>query len=381
MEEALTMTSTTQANQRPEDRGLGLNEIEQGLASMWGSAAGEAAGTPAVRVCALNLVVFLADRSLLDTALDAGRTASQAHPLRAILLQEEPEAGDSVTQGEVSGYCEATEAGNIRICCEQIVLTARGRAVDELAASTSTLLVPDVPVVIWWFGRPPFGRTIFERMQVLADYMIIDSRDLTDTIADLRRIASGTARHPEVGVGDLNWPRITPWRELIADIFDDTKLQPYLGQISRLTVEYSDGEKYDPSQSILFAGWFGSRLKWTPIRGQSAAAGEFDSVADNNSGQEVQVRISPSQGTQIPFGDIVSVKIETVDSRVIITLTRAEDATHLDASIEAEGTSSQSLNFECNSLGQRIANEVEAISPDSIYQASLSFGLDLVTRK
>ena len=159
---------------------LRLSDIEKGLSALWAKAASGAPKTegPAeLKVCTLSMVVMVEDEAGLDTAFEAIRIASQDHPLRSVYIRIEPEAPATTPEGQVSGYCQITPAGNVQVCCEQVVVTAKGKAVDELAPAVTNLLVPDLPVVLWWMSQPAFGVPLFERLESVSNYLLVDFRE------------------------------------------------------------------------------------------------------------------------------------------------------------------------------------------------------------
>ena len=44
---------------------------------------------------------------------------------------------------------------------------------------------------------------------------------------------------PNSAISDLNWGRITPWRELIAQFFDVTEYRPYLVNVNEIEIEHA----------------------------------------------------------------------------------------------------------------------------------------------
>ncbi len=330
-----------EATKTPESQELKLSEIEKGLGMLWSQVGERWSGAPtahATRVCTLNLVVFVSDESALDHILSAVMSASQVQPMRSVLLVADPNAPESDVTGQVSGYCRKTNGGNLHICCEQIVLRAKGKAVDELPASTSDLLVPELPMVLWWTGKPPFGTELFEKFEGISDYLIIDSREFECTQENFRKIDESMNRYPQVGLGDLNWARLVPWREGAAEVFDDEDFQAYLGRISGLEIEYAAANGANIAQTMLYAGWFGSRLRWTHPRLVSEPGSmprEF--LVSSSVGRDICIKVHPVSDTQAELSDIASVTILTDDANARFTLDRKDDPAQIKISADAPG--------------------------------------------
>src|SRR5205814_3164225 len=76
----------------------------------------------------------------------------------------------------------------------------------------------DVPVVTWWRCGPP-ERIAYDPLGVVAERRITDTTQSDDPIAALKVRAEDYAP----GDTDLAWTRITPWRTLVAGVFDATQ--------------------------------------------------------------------------------------------------------------------------------------------------------------
>lgn len=320
-----------------------LSEIHKGLTTLWSGMG----GATATRVCTTNLIVFLDGRSRLDEAIEVSRLASEEHPFRAIFLIAEPEAEEHAAQGQVSGHCRLTDSGDVHICCEQIVLTATGQAVERLPASVAGLLVPDLPVILWWMGIPHWDDAM-DRLIEISDRLIVDSREFAD-ISLMRKPAD---EHPQIGLGDLNWIRIRQWREMTAEIFDDTRFLPYLSQVEKLDVRYADG-KGDPSQAWLYAGWFVSRTSQTNLS------------------------IEALEGIPTEPCNLAAVNILSADRKAFFSLAvNAKHEIEVIAEVEGEPAYYRTSPVESLPLGGLLAAEIEE-GPDAIYRDALITGYSL----
>lgn len=335
--------------QTSEWKPVKLSEIHKGLTTFWT----EIGGVTATRVCTTNLVVVLEDKSRLDEAIEASRIASEEHPLRAIFLLAEPEAEEHETHGRVSSYCRRSDSGDVHICCEQIVLTAKGRAVERLPSSVAALLVPDLPVVLWWMGKPPFGDEGMERLLHVSDRLIVDSREF----GDISTIRESAASHPQVGLGDLNWIRIMQWREMTAEIFDDDRFLPYLSQIGNLDLRYAADGSPNSSQAALYAGWFISRTS-----------------------QTIKVSIEGLEGIPTDPCKLAAVNLESLDTKAFFSLA-INPKREIEVIVEVEGEPAfyQTSPLESLPLGKLLAVEIEE-GPDAIYHDALIAGAKLAER-
>src|SRR6185437_405921 len=86
---------------------------------------------------------------------------------------------------------------------------------------------------------------------VVADRRITDAAQAANPIDALRQRAVDYAP----GDTDLAWTRITPWRTLVAGVFDATEASP-----TKITITASEK---DPSAALL-SGWLTARLGIRP---------------------------------------------------------------------------------------------------------------------
>lgn len=377
------MATDTDLKRISESTSLPLSDIQKGLSHVWQEAArasegGE--GPTATRVCTLSLVVYVADRTRLDEVIESIQGAAQVHSLRSIVLTVEPEAEETSTEGQVAGYCRISEVGNVQVCCEQIMLDIKGPATGEIEGAVDGVLMPDLPVVLWWVGESPFQDRIFSRIELLPDYVIVDSKCFADPVGDLRRIIGEISGVPHPGVGDLNWSRIIQWRELAAGLFDNRNLLPYLGQIDSLDIEYADGSDANPVQALLYAGWFASRLNWTPAGG-SSEDGTYDCTALRADGSEVKVSIKPVQAEGLSLGDLRAMKVDAGGGKAHCNIEVNIGSHQIEGVVQVEGTPDmhRTTSYRVDPTGKLVASQLDVMSLDAIYQQSLSTGMALTT--
>jgi glucose-6-phosphate dehydrogenase assembly protein OpcA len=219
-----------------------------------------------VRACVLNLVVYANDAEGAALATDVVTQLTDSHPCRALVLTSDETADETALRAWLSAHCQLPKPNGQRVCCEQVTLAATGDAVERLPSAVLPLLVPDLPVVLWWMGEPSFGSPLFEQLVDVADRLIVDTRSFQDPTFSLSQLASLVRNHSSrIAVDDLNWARLTPWQEQLAQTFDSTETLPYLERAERVTIRYARprGSAWaDPEQALLFAGWLLNRTGW-----------------------------------------------------------------------------------------------------------------------
>ncbi len=218
---------------------------------------GEAAEHTAAeaRASVLNLVAVVRSEDERRWIADVLERLSVHHPSRTLVLLAEQERAPLTLEGTVSAKSSLT--GGHRIVTEQVLLHACGPVAEHLASIVGPLLIADLPVMLWWPGRPPFGTELFDELADICDRLIVDtngldSRDFPLLLDVARRRLACCA------IGDFNWARLLPWRELAAQFFDPPLMCAQLFSMKGLTV-WSGAEGSD-AQARLLAGWVQSRL-------------------------------------------------------------------------------------------------------------------------
>ena len=193
--------------------------------------------TGVLRACAMTLVV-VADAQ--EDAASVGETLAllmREHPSRAVVVR----VRDSVEpelEARVFAQCWMPFGQRRQICCEQIEISTSNSSLADVPAVVLPLVVADLPVILWF--RPPrlLASPALQGLARIATKTIIDSTIFADARTALERLsraaASGTL------LGDLAWTRLTRWRELIAQIFENPVYSSHLPSIGAVTIYHSE---------------------------------------------------------------------------------------------------------------------------------------------
>ena len=250
-----------------------VRAVEGELARLWADAAQSPDAPPsagAIRACTLNLVIGAGVGESPQDLTPLVAEVMAEHPCRALLLLEEPGAGASV-QATIAAVCHRpTAGGGGLVCGEEVLLTAGGEGRRAAGGPALSLLVANLPVVLWWRGGSPAADERFTRLAGVADRILFDSARLGEAGVGLPALADLVERYRNAALTDLQWGRLTPWRSLTAQFFDAPGVRPCLARLVEVTVAFGPTPS-GVSQALLYAGWLGSRLGW---RGTGAARRE-----------------------------------------------------------------------------------------------------------
>ncbi len=241
---------------------IDLKAIEEQLAEIrWrlrpdgdASEAAEHAAAEA-RASVLNLVAVTRTTSEQGKVAAVLEEMAVHHPSRTLILLAQEQRASPKLEASVS----ASVDGRRRLSCEQVFLHAHGPVAEHLASTVAPLLIPDLPAMLWWLGRPNFDGRLFNELADLCDRLIVDSDDGFDPERDFPVLAHLAQRdRGRIAVGDFNWARLLPWRQVTAGFFDPPTTRHRLRAIRSVDIWWGGQTSARP---VLLAGWLRSRLE------------------------------------------------------------------------------------------------------------------------
>ena len=189
----------------------------------------------------------------IDPALSA------LQPRRLITLAPTIEA-DHKLETLVAAYCPLPEeGGGTTACGDVVVLRGSQNALEDGLAILQPLLPARMPAWVWWNGSLDEAPNLLDELAGTPRRLILDSavgtpRQCLDLLRT--RVQSGQA------INDLNWLRLSNWRETLAMVFDPPQRREALGHVTQMEI---DVESNHPAQGLLLAAWIADRLGWDLI--------------------------------------------------------------------------------------------------------------------
>ena len=157
-------------------------------------------------------LIIECDPTDLENSIQTACSATIEHPGRVVVVTtQEPNAASTLDAQIRVG----SDGGS----GEVIVMRLRGPATEHLDSAVRPLLIPDVPVAVWWpSNRPKVPAN--SPLGGLASRRITDARESQATLAQL---TNGYTP----GDTDLCWSRLTPWRSsLLAALHGRASTEP-----------------------------------------------------------------------------------------------------------------------------------------------------------
>jgi glucose-6-phosphate dehydrogenase assembly protein OpcA len=348
--------------------------IEHELESLWKSAS-PADGEPAViRACSCNLVVIADGRADTADVLPVLARVAEWRPARYIVAFRET-SKEARLDAWISAQCSLPILGRPQICSEAIAIAATDSTAPNLPDTVLSLLVPDLPVYLYWrsFREPDWAW--IERIARFSSLLIIDSHHSKDDPENRHRVLRLLADAPPApAVRDLNWSRLTAWRDLVAQFFDHPAFAGDARQIAEVEVCRALGAPGNlPTRTLLLTGWLASRLGWKRTAVERTSD-EWISRWQGASG-EVTVRFT---GRPTPSGEPEGISAITLRTRTgnTFSVTRDSGSSVLKAAAQGKGPAlNHSVPQTSMDEAALLVGELSLSGEDAVFRAALSEAL------
>ncbi|MEU8270592.1 glucose-6-phosphate dehydrogenase assembly protein OpcA [Sphaerisporangium sp. NPDC049002] len=269
-------------------------------------------GAPAVGMV-LTLVV-VCDESQQYDAVRAASEASREHPSR--ILAVIPRERDEATRLDAEIRVGELTTGEV------VLLRLYGELREHADSVLSPLLLPDIPVVVWWPGDAPEAPAK-DPVGAYGQRRVTDARFARDSVAAIRSRVSGYTP----GDTDLAWTRITPWRSLLAAAFD----QP----VGKILDGYVEAEPDHPSAALL-AVWLSQKL-------------------------EAPIKVTESKGP-----GLTKVRLRLDDGEVVVERHDSRTAT-----LVRPGQPDRQVALARRPTSDLLAEELRRLDPDEVYAETI----------
>ena len=366
-----------------EARSVDVTAIEQELTQLWKAAAEHVAeGQPVVRACVLNLVAYATGDDVAQHINEVISQVSTRHPSRSIVIVAEPQTKSTRLRASISAHCQIPPEGGKQVCSEQVTLHASGAAVDELHGTVLPLLVPDLPVFLWWHDEPSPKSHLLHELLETADRLVIDTADFTprraaSALVDVQRLT----REHAVALSDLNWSRLTHWRELIAQFFDAPPGRQYLDRLDSVSIEFASthGRGPDFTEGMLLIGWLASRMGWALEDGTRRARGGAITFDLKGAAGPVKVKLTPDPAH--PGEGIRSLTLRTAAEAAFSISREPDDEACVLATAEMPDGAGHSrvVHMDVPSEATLLCDDLDALAHDGVFEEALDHAVRLMS--
>jgi glucose-6-phosphate dehydrogenase assembly protein OpcA len=395
-------------------------DVEDTLSYLWRMSADNVRTSQNIRVrtSVLNFVICAPDLESAQKASALLRDLSSTHIGRVTLLILDTDPG---AESRVSTWVTLRSfpiiSDVMRHHFEQITVLASGSAANSSAHIIQPFLKPDLPIYLWWLNDLPSRLDTFQELVRLSSRVIIDSNSFYAPERSIKAISTFLQQSPESALSDLNWGRITPWRQLVAQFFDAPEFQHYLAGIYKIEIEHAvapaqttgtgNSATINPIHALLLAGWLKSTLNWNLEDGGSthihdALKGSYSWGLTRNTGplqaqsiatitnltDEVGrgghgiITIRPRVQANLIPGSLCFIRLTSIvdNKQAVFTIDREDDAHHVLTSVDMPQntrpprTVSVPASQEASTL---LHEELEILGRDYLYEDTLHAVVEL----
>jgi glucose-6-phosphate dehydrogenase assembly protein OpcA len=340
------------------------------------------------RSSVMNLVVVADGQDAVDWAGKVAETMAIHHPSRCVVIWRQREVPASRIDAWIRSYDH--EILNSRLIeCECISLRVTGEIGQHVPSLIQPLLVADVKTWLWWMGTPLWGDgSLYDTLGV-SDGMIVDSAVFSRPFESFLELAKLCAEISETtALTDLQWTRLHPWREMLAQFFSPPERRPFLRGINAVGIDYVGDARGNRGAAALLAGWLATRLGWQLKSAFAGSGGVVVAYLESEHGHRIEVAFRSVPLGGLPDGEVSAVRLQAAAGGRTANLTYERQAGE-------DGEPSQSVQMQIELGAELLAqtvpvpvqNEVRLLEHlltagvrDHNYTASLAFAADLLRK-
>ncbi len=238
-----------------------------------------------LRACAMTLIVLLEESDDAQAVREILALLMRDHPSRAVVVSIR-DSSERLVAAEVRAQCWMPFGKREQICCEQIEITASRGATGDLVALLPPLAAPDLPVFIWCRAE-----SLFDIAAGLPGTALIDSTHFSTPAAAFARLVAPSPKPAR----DLAWTRLTRWRELVAQLFENQRYRGCMAKATAVRIQHTG--RTPPAHGWYLAAWLLNGLE----KSGSRPALEFISQAGAGDGLVTGLEIVAGEAAQRSF--------------------------------------------------------------------------------
>ncbi len=326
----------------------------------------QAPGASVLRTRTLNLVIVSRADPVPPAVISQ---LAEAHPCRAIVV--DLSSGITALDAQVSSSCILAHTGAHCLAREEVRLHAPTEVEsNKLESIVASLLVPGLATFLWWRGEPAVDSGIFRRLAARCDRIVLDSTEYEDPwsgLAALQRAIS--ERRWVTAITDLAWSRITAWRELTAQFFDNRTCANYPARI-RIARIAGGGSRLS-SGAVLFAAWIARQLGWQ-TSGVSMPGPGVHHLTFQRDGNPTEIELITHHDARPGLRFVQLIAGDDRNAR--FSIERTADGTGLVTTSRLGAQPQVQRTVRCRTLNaaEMLGLELSSVSRDTLYEAVVS---------
>lgn len=290
------------------DANIHLIDIEGELKNLWEKNPNE----NKIKACLFNLIVYIPEEGRVEYFKEIIAKIIHNFPCRVLLIERESDERKS--RLDLSVTTEVHLAEDVEIICDQIVVKVSRDLIERVPFIIIPHLVPDLPVYLLWGKDPTVETDLLPCFQKWASRIMFD----TDCTRDMQKFSQLMLHKLETlktEIMDVHWALISPWRDVVAQIFNSPERIQQLARANLIKITYNTANAeyvhHLETQAIYLQGWLAAQLDWKLER--LTKDDHLIHLHYAKDGKNIKVELLQGQDTNLQCGALINMQIETQD--------------------------------------------------------------------
>ena len=292
-----------------------VKEIKSALDALWE----KHKDSNTTRASLFNLVIYVKKDKREEYLQQIAKNIISKYPCRMIVITEHPQTEEDFFKCHVS---DIQPHENSSIFCEVIHFEVSESRRDEIPFVVLPHLLPEKDVYLLWGDDPLVKDPISIKLENRATRTIFDSETAGDMV-DFSNMVLAHQSKVLCDIGDLNWARTSPWRNLMHNAFNNESELSTIMNTKDIHITYnsyeSDYFSHNKIQATYFQGWIATKMGWN-LQTVLSTGNEL-SFKYNAPQGDVSILLTRGTNNEVSTGRILSCEINSKDNKNI-TFTR-----------------------------------------------------------
>lgn len=344
-----------------------IAKINKNLTKLWQDMA--ESKNPIVRASVLNLIVISHKLDELDNITAVVKNISNHHPGRVIIIAVDILSDSKDIRAFISTHCRPHGNSEKYLCSEIITILTGKPGQNHITGIILPLLLSDLPVFLWWMDTNLDRFKEYQNLTHNINRILLNSPDCISQQKCNTYLSRITSLSQKVATSDLQWAKLTDWREAIASFFDQDN-QNLLDNINELHISHSC--KSVSLKAILLLGWMASILDWQLAGGDLFKNGNIQFVSHEH--RNISVTVLPEQDKPLK-NEILKIQIKTGtrDKQYTLDATRTSNGISTIVKENNQIIASNLHVIKNHEQTRLVCNELDFLKEDKVYLNSIRY--------
>lgn len=280
-----------------------VKEIESALDALWE----KHQGSNTIRASLFNLVIYVKKDLREEYLQRIAKNIIGKCPCRMFVITEFEGLDEEFLRCHVTDMLPNAKSD---IFCDVINFEVSGSYRERIPFAVLPHLLSERPVYLLWGDDPLKKDPVSLKLEDRATRTIFDSES-AENMVDFAKMILGHQSKILCDIADLNWARVSPWRNLFSNAFNNQKDLDCIKDAENIQIKYNTRESkhfsHTKIQATYFQGWIATRLDWK-LDTVLAANDEITFKYHSDHG-DVSINLAPGENPDVKAGRVLSTEI------------------------------------------------------------------------